>query len=101
MTEPCLLAAVLSENEDIVMVDLEQQFWPYLLPKSWGPLALWVHVILTLEDSKSSKKGVLAACYFAHVLTHACTRLTKLLHRSTLHCRSKHALVECGSHTIS
>ena len=57
--------AVLSQNEDIVMVDLEQQFWPYFFPKGWGPLALWVHVILTLEDSKTSKKGMLAVCRIA------------------------------------
>lgn len=45
------LTAVLAEDDRLVMVDLEQQFWPYLWWPGWGPLALWAHVILTLADS--------------------------------------------------
>ena len=56
-----LCGSVVSHKEDMVIVDLEQQFWPYFFPQSWGPLALWVHVIITLENCKTSKKGMSAA----------------------------------------
>ena len=45
---------MLGENDDLAMVDLEQQFWPWLWFPGWGPLALWVHIILTLKDSDTS-----------------------------------------------
>ena len=44
------MPAVVSHRGDIAMIDLEQQFWPYFFPRGWKCFALWVHVILTLED---------------------------------------------------
>lgn len=50
---------VLGENDDLAMVDVEQQFWPYLWWPGWPPLALWVHIILTLKDSDQGEGKVI------------------------------------------
>lgn len=49
--------AVVSEHEDLVVVDLEQQYWPYLWPAAWSPWAMWVHVVLTLQDAGPASQG--------------------------------------------
>lgn len=51
---------MLSHNDDIALIDLEQQFWPYFFPRSWQCFALWVHVILTLEDGKDGQGASLS-----------------------------------------
>ena len=52
-----MVAAVLGQDDDIVMVDLEQQYWPWLWWPGWPPLAIWVHVILTLQNADSTRAG--------------------------------------------
>ena len=52
-----MLAAVLGQHDDIAMVDLEQQYWPWLWWPGWPPLAIWVHVILTLENADTTRAG--------------------------------------------
>ena len=59
----CGHCAVCAEEEDVVLVDLEQQYWPYLWWPTWGPLAIWVHVILTLENTSSTSSGACAVLY--------------------------------------
>ena len=51
------VCAVLGEHDDIAMVDLEQQYWPYFWWPGWAPLAIWVHIILTLENADSTVAG--------------------------------------------
>ena len=53
----CMVTAVLGQNDDIAMVDLEQQYWPWLWWPGWPPLAIWVHVILTLENADTTRAG--------------------------------------------
>lgn len=53
----CMIAAVLGQHDDVVMVDLEQQYWPWLWWPGWPPLAIWVHVILTLENADTTRAG--------------------------------------------
>ena len=55
-----MAAAVLGQHDDIAMVDLEQQYWPWLWWPGWPPLAIWVHVILTLENADTTRAGKLA-----------------------------------------
>ncbi len=66
--------AVLGEHDDLVMVDLEQQYWPYVWYPAWPPLAIWVHVILTLDkaDTHSSSKTHAALSLLA-CKDHCCT----------------------------
>ncbi|KAL3150047.1 hypothetical protein ABBQ38_013397 [Trebouxia sp. C0009 RCD-2024] len=59
---------VLGERDNIVMVDLEQQYWPYLWLPGWPPLAIWVHVILTLEDARTTRAGKVITKHEDHVL---------------------------------
>ena len=67
---------MLGENDDLVMVDLEQQYWPYLWHPAWPPLAIWVHVILTLKkaDTDSSSKTNAALSLLA-CKDHCCSYL--------------------------
>ncbi|KAL3144033.1 hypothetical protein ABBQ32_003837 [Trebouxia sp. C0010 RCD-2024] len=64
---------VCAESQDLVLVDLEQRYWPYLWwpylwwPE-WAPLAIWVHVILTLEDAHTIKAGKVIVKHEDHVL---------------------------------
>jgi hypothetical protein len=53
----CYYAAVLGERDDLVMVDLEQQYWPYLWHPAWPPLAIWVHIILTLDEADTGRSS--------------------------------------------
>ena len=48
---------MLGENDDLVMVDLEQQYWPYLWHPAWPPLAIWVHIILTLDKADTDRSS--------------------------------------------
>lgn len=71
--------AVLGEHDDLVLVDLEQQFWPYLWYPGWPPLAIWVHIILTLDkadtDQSSEPHSVasLLACNAHELVWHLCS----------------------------
>ena len=51
------MRAVLGEHDNIAMVDLEQQYWPYFWWPGWPPLAIWVHIILTLENADTTLAG--------------------------------------------
>ena len=59
--------AVLGERDDLVMVDVEQQYWPYLWWPTWGPLAIWVHIILTLDNVDKGSGQSHGALLFAVV----------------------------------
>ncbi len=86
-------AAVLGENDDLVMVDLEQQYWPYLWHPAWPPLAIWVHVILTLKKADRSSKTNAALSLLA-CKDHCCT-LTAGMQRPLLHSHCWHAKYSC------
>lgn len=49
--------AVVSEHEDLALVDLEQHYWPYIWPSTWKPWILFVHVVLTLEPVSPNSNG--------------------------------------------
>ena len=53
---------MLGENDDLVMVDLEQQYWPYLWHPAWPPLAIWVHIILTLDKADTDRSSKTHDC---------------------------------------
>lgn len=59
---------VLGENDDLVMVDLEQQYWPYLWHPAWPPLAIWVHVILTLKKADTDRFSKVIVKHEDHIL---------------------------------
>lgn len=45
------------QHSDLVLVDVEQQYRPWLWPFFLPPIYLWVHVVLTLEDSPQPGAG--------------------------------------------
>ena len=60
------MLAVCAESQDLVMVDLEQQYWPWLWWPGWPPLIIWVHVILTLQNATPTSSSTPGSCIARH-----------------------------------
>ena len=51
------LFAVLSHQEDVVLIDVEQRFRPLLWPSAFPSIVLWIHVIVHLVDAPDLPGG--------------------------------------------
>jgi hypothetical protein len=59
---------VVSQYQDLVLVDIEHQFKPFLWPFFLPPITLWVHAVLTLEPLPGALGGFQIVKHEDHVL---------------------------------
>ena len=74
---------MVSDREDLALVDLEQHYWPYLWPSTWKPWILFVHVVLTLEPVSPNSSGqpsqeLFKLCLHVHCLMHQIPSISHL-----------------------
>lgn len=57
-----------SHKEDVMLIDLERRFRPWLWPFFLPPIALWVHVIVHLVDAPGPNGGKLISRHEDHIM---------------------------------
>lgn len=57
ITACILCAAVISQKQDIMLIDTERRFIPVIWPSFLPPIVLWIHVVVHLVDAPGANQG--------------------------------------------